>query len=733
MKQVTFMKQGMENFCNHIDPIELEFKRGQLIMVTGPNGSGKTSLFQALPFTLYGQCEKGRGEDVLNDKIGKNCHTWTLFDINGTGYQVDRYIKYARLGTTVTLTKVGDSKPYKKGHKEVVPEIERLLLPYKLFMNTLLFSQKIKTFFTDLTDSQQKEIFRKILTLDDYVLYHKQSGVETKEVQENVANVDRDTLVVQNLIVETKDQLEVRKTEKKEFYEKKKEDLKRLAAELKDLETKFNFAENRHKECLKEDLDGMLATISGQIGFISAKLNSADKDLEAEIEKVNSQKLLKETEVTSSAIEAKLEISQKSEEKKSEIGKEYQAKLDKHDDEIKVIDMKVREAQNFITAAEVHVANSKEEHDKIDKNLKSQEPICPNCLQEVTPEAIRNIEAERNKVAREFKEHLKDLENCNQEKNSLSEQLKILKNDRRDILDAWKALVRDIEDDQTLSENGIDARLQEVILKVEELAKTQIKKVEKDEIKSKRKLLNDLEELKEKKDGIDSLITARNEAAEAVSVLRAHMKVLEDNTKVIAEGEYNEDILTSLIEKLKSFDRDLEILASKKLELHDQAIMAEFWRKGFSPSGIQSMLIDDAIPFMNEKIADYMDKLSHGRYSVSFDTLKPSKDGKVFKDKISVEVFDNFTHADARIKLSGGQERLVDIGTILTLCDLQSMIQDVEFNILLFDEIFDALDDNNIGQVANLIKRVSMKKWVGVISHRHIDSVECDEVLEFRG
>ena len=82
MKTVTFLKQGMENFCNHIEPIEIEFAENKLMLVTGPNGSGKTSLIQALPFTLYGQCEKGRGDDVLNTKVGKNCHTWTEFMID---------------------------------------------------------------------------------------------------------------------------------------------------------------------------------------------------------------------------------------------------------------------------------------------------------------------------------------------------------------------------------------------------------------------------------------------------------------------------------------------------------------------------------------------------------------------------------------------------------------------------------------------------------------------------
>ena len=57
---------------------------------------------------------------------------------------------------------------------------------------------------------------------------------------------------------------------------------------------------------------------------------------------------------------------------------------------------------------------------------------------------------------------------------------------------------------------------------------------------------------------------------------------------------------------------------------------------------------------------------------------------------------------------------------------------DVEVNILLFDEIFDSLDDTNIGYVSNLIKQASNELWVGIISHRHLDQLEADEELTFR-
>ena len=147
---------------------------------------------------------------------------------------------------------------------------------------------------------------------------------------------------------------------------------------------------------------------------------------------------------------------------------------------------------------------------------------------------------------------------------------------------------------------------------------------------------------------------------------------------------------------------------------------------------MQSMLIDEAIPFMNNRISYYMDILCNGRYKVSFDTLKPTKDNKEFRDKISINVFDIETHSDKRVKFSGGQTRLVDIGTILTLSDLMANIQDISVNIILFDEIFDSLDSENIRHASNLIKIVSKEKWVGIISHNKIDDIEADNYLEFR-
>ena len=140
------------------------------------------------------------------------------------------------------------------------------------------------------------------------------------------------------------------------------------------------------------------------------------------------------------------------------------------------------------------------------------------------------------------------------------------------------------------------------------------------------------------------------------------------------------------------------------------------------------MLIDEAIPFMNRTVADYLERMTNGRYIVSFDTLATTKAGE-FRDKISVHVLDTHTKASSRVQLSGGQTRIIDIATILTLGDLQSNLQDVSFNILFFDEIFDRLDEENIGFVSKILRKLKIGRSIFLISHRHEDQLEADEVL----
>ncbi len=729
MKKIEFLEQGMENFGNHIDPIVVRFDKGSTTMITGPNGSGKTSIFQAIPFTLYGQCEKGRGDDVLNTKTGKNCHTWTIFKINDEEYRVDRFVKYIRMGNSVTITKGDSNKPYLKGHKEVVPEVEKLLMPYKLFMNTLLFSQKVKSFFTDLGDADQKEIFRKIMTLDDFVLYMKQCGIDLKEIEAIIMELNQTIAINEGLIDSTTKQIESLQTKQQVFENEKQSKIKDL--KVKEETISLEILEHlKNQKNLPEDTSSKSQEITNKISVLNHKLNNLDSENDAKISTFESQKLLKISELEKKSLElsnaSSKEAAEKIEDEKTSlnnINSKIQHQIDSVKKLIQEIKFKVKNHASAITFIET--TNKQLE-------LDSKLSFCPTCKRDMNDECIKHMNSLKEENLEELvlnTTKIKLLKETLAEKDA--EIISLNETYQNNSKNSNESIIAIQQANRLLISQYIE-RKNIAINKVEAMMKGMISKIQKDNIETRNKLQLEITELSDELKSLFELqikIDAYNQTLQDIQ----HIKDLNDEALKLANNlEFDDSLIKESELNLQSYINIINDTIVERSEYDKKIQMITFWKTGFSASGIQSMLIDEAIPFMNERISYYMDMLCNGRYKVTFDTLKATKDNKEFRDKISVNVFDIQTHSDKRVKFSGGQTRLVDIGTILTLADLMANVQDTSVNIILFDEIFDSLDSENIRHVSNLLRVAAKEKWVGIISHTKIDDIEADNHLEFR-
>jgi DNA repair exonuclease SbcCD ATPase subunit len=102
MKHIIFEEVGMENYGPYIDPMVLNFKKDSITLITGPNGVGKTTALDAIPFTLFGITSKGmKGDELVNNTTEKNCHTWLKFQVNNDSYFIDKWQKSSKGNTAV--------------------------------------------------------------------------------------------------------------------------------------------------------------------------------------------------------------------------------------------------------------------------------------------------------------------------------------------------------------------------------------------------------------------------------------------------------------------------------------------------------------------------------------------------------------------------------------------------------------------------------------------------------
>jgi len=729
MRDIVFNEVGMENFGPYIDPMILTFENDKLTLITGPNGIGKTMSLEALPFTLYGEtCKKVKGDDVVNNRVGKNCHTWVKFSINTDTYQVDRYHKYTKLNNTVTICKNGED-PYKKGHREVVPEVERLICSKKSFMNTLMFGQKVKDFFTDLVDSDKKEIFRKILDLDIYTQWYKEADNDLKAIKENIQKVIEQVGIDRGILANTEDQIDIMLEQVKNFKIERQEKIDNEKKALEDSQRLLDKWQGDYNKLpdLKADIEKLIE----QIQDTEKRITYHENEKETTRLKLMNSRDSKISEIQGAAEKAKQGIVEKQRSKYETFLSSHQKEMTKIDDEISDIKKERADNSSKISALETERKMIQVQIDKLNNSLELDEGECPTCLRDIDDECRDHLENEALKMVIQYEKIERKEKSIHAENTKLFESLNDAQTKKTQQHNSFQIVVSDLKDDEIKLISEVTTKLASTITKVKQLAEKEAEKIEADYAEYIDNLTHKLSELNEMKTVVMKSNERRSEIEHMIGNIQQGMKGHELRLEMAETEEYDMTQLAAYQMRKQELDKKIEESNEALKNLQKEETLAAFWKSAWSPSGIPSMLIDEAVPFMNEKVSEYLDQLTNGRYIVSFDTLAATKAGE-FRDKISVNVLDTYTRANSRIQLSGGQTRLVDIATILTLGDLQSSVQDVNINILLFDEIFDSLDEENIGFVSKILSKLKIGKSIYLISHTQVEQLEADEILELK-
>lgn len=724
MRYVQIQEVGMQNYGLYTEPMILEFENDTITLIVGPNGTGKTMMIDAIPFTFYGVTSKGaRGDDVVNSTVGKDCKTWVKFLVNDDEYIVTRYHKYSKLGNTVILTKNGED--VKKGHREVLPVIEKLICSQRTFTNTLMFGQKVKDFFTDLTDSERKEIFKQILNLDNYGVYYKLVDEKLKEERKKCDSLLTEKEVNQKLLQETLQQISFIQQHKKEFYDKKKLRLHELQGKLDELtkqkeqleQTYQSFKSPKEQETLlinlsklKQKYEQFNSIYSQKCMLLEQKKN--DKLLHLQQEKSESEKHVREQ-----FLEQEQDFRELMNQSQNTISEEKQ----NIQSEINNIFLQNKQFESQISSLQERINEIQS------KVIEANVSTCPLCEQEVNRNNKKMLE---QKV-------LTYTEKCVQlqvEIDSNVSKVRLIKEGSKERLRELALKISDLETRitelkqvQRKEIQELEKRLQQVTSKVHELFGQERSRIV-DEVKAQKQILKGkIEELEATLRQIREQEELQKQTEKNLKQASNQILSLTREKQLVEEQDFDDNQYSRYVKK----KADLETLAKQKeKEVEETKHSIEvftFWKEAFSFSGIPSILIDESIPFINNRISDYLDLLTNGRFIVSVDTISQTKSGD-YREKIAVNVVDTTTKANLRVQLSGGQTRIIDIAMILTLGDLQSLINNVKFNFLLFDEIFDSLDDENTMYVCNVLKKISGKA-IFIIAHQHQDQLETDRVL----
>jgi len=200
----------ISGFLSYRDVIELDFNSFDLACISGHNGAGKSSLLDAITWTLFGEA-RGKSSEVINiNPDVKAAEVALTFDHEGNTYRVQRTLPRSK--STVLEFQILDRGrqtedrphpiPFLKGEgvwrpltenttRDTQNRIEQTLrLEYETFVNASFFLQGKADQFTQQNASKRKEVLSNILGLEVWEEYKTRTAEKRKAVEHDVDEIE---------------------------------------------------------------------------------------------------------------------------------------------------------------------------------------------------------------------------------------------------------------------------------------------------------------------------------------------------------------------------------------------------------------------------------------------------------------------------------------------------------------------------------------------------------------
>ena len=292
----NFLSWGEGNSFN-LENCGILFLKGENKDAGGSNGSGKSTIIEAIVWTLFGDTIRGvdKIDDVVNNKIGSNCKC--MLELDG-GYQIIRARKHNIYENRLILLKDGVdiSKPSTRLTQDDINKIFNIHID--IFINSIvLANSNIRINLLDNKNNQlRRQIIEEILGINnfaDYLIITKDKLKDSECIKQSIfdkinnANDQiknyNDKIAKMKVEKETfeKEQL----IEKQEFEQSKIDRMHKLNEEiekLKSVDVKYNldiYTKISESKELEAKINGAIGWIKRTIKDLESKKSGLNEDI----------------------------------------------------------------------------------------------------------------------------------------------------------------------------------------------------------------------------------------------------------------------------------------------------------------------------------------------------------------------------------------------------------------------------------------------------------------------
>lgn len=275
---IQFTKINIEGFCS-IDRLSLDLNTQGITIIRGANGFGKSTIFSALVWAIYGKNIKGGGNGNVNtwDKFRPKNYKGTKVEVYfNKDHQIHRIIRCLNYKGEVEGAKGNsrliyeiDANPVEDKYKNKIQDIivDNLGMSYNLFINSVMFGQGL-TRLIESSGSDQKKLFEEIFETEYLTKARDIAKEEYDKYNQEYSNMVYKKDLLEKQIKNLKNSLEYaekyEKVEKQKRKEKeealrtekvgKKKDLARLVENLdKDRQQAIPALIEEHREMIQRN------------------------------------------------------------------------------------------------------------------------------------------------------------------------------------------------------------------------------------------------------------------------------------------------------------------------------------------------------------------------------------------------------------------------------------------------------------------------------------------------
>jgi len=588
---IRFTKLRAENFMSFRE-LELDIPSSGLIYFSGENGAGKSSVWEALFWALYGKTVRGVPVDEVVRKGAKGCEVSVEFLVDNVPYLVVR----GRNPNVLSIYRNGEdiSASTVKATQGLIDK--EVGMSHIVFTNSVYFPQNLPYRFIQVSDSEKKAVLDEVLELD-----------WLQEAQERAKGERKEAEVALNFVREELKEAEWGLEATESSYRQMQEKISQVTVEMNELREK------------SEKFKGMRREVES-LRIERERLEEEVKSLEVEVESIQ--------EALTSFLVDELQPRLK---KRWELESQY-----------KFVQRRLEELDGLVSSRECLIGKQ-----------------CPTCGQDVTEAGVKGVMKELKEEKGKFESELSRLEG---EVAALSNEISSKESQRKLLVGKEEKVKR------LLSEKK--SRFLEVGRELD-------------------RLLNDVEEEKA--------------VSKALEMRKADLRGLERELKVLGEKK------SELESKLQKRREEEQFLVSCLEDI-------SFWVEGFGNRGIKSMLLSAVVPLLNESAAYYSNVLTDGRLKVVFSAVTETKSGTL-QERLSVSCTMEDS-APSYAGCSGGERRRADVVVLFALHDLITRFTPSKVNLLILDEVTEALDAEGVERLVVLLQEMARGKAIYVMSHQ---------------